>query len=67
MVCFQLIEYVLDGSRFDIFTDNVFMTFSNVVCYIQTLNYNTKFKKDTDDTLFRIMGHKVVLKLYVLM
>jgi hypothetical protein len=68
VVGFQLIRYVLDGSRFDIFIDNVFMTFSNAVCCMQTLNYNTKYKKDISNfTLYRILDHKVVLKLYVLM
>ena len=68
MVRFQLIRYVLDGSRFDIFTDNAFMTFYNAVCCMHTLNYNTKYKKDIpDDTLYRILGHKVLLKLCVLM
>ena len=30
MESFQLIRYVLDGSRFDIFIDNVFMTFDRL-------------------------------------
>jgi hypothetical protein len=64
---FQLIRYVLDGSRFDIFIDNAFMTFSNTVCCMQTLKYNTKYKDISDITLYRIVDHKVVLKLYLRM
>jgi hypothetical protein len=68
VVRFQVIRYVQDGSRFDIFIDNAFITFSNAVWCMQTLNYNTKYKKGVSDvTLYRTLGHKVVLKLYVLM